>query len=56
VKPENSGTYRCTKRDKNNNIITEDYELTVTRKLLFLKKKIFAFETIQMFIHIIAAS
>ncbi|XP_025416415.1 basement membrane-specific heparan sulfate proteoglycan core protein isoform X4 [Sipha flava] len=30
VKPENSGTYRCTKRDKNNNIITEDYELTVT--------------------------
>jgi hypothetical protein len=30
VRPENTGTYRCTKRDKNNNIITEDYELTVT--------------------------
>ncbi|XP_060879808.1 basement membrane-specific heparan sulfate proteoglycan core protein isoform X7 [Metopolophium dirhodum] len=30
VRPENTGTYRCTKRDKNNNIVTEDYELTVT--------------------------
>ncbi|XP_050533162.1 basement membrane-specific heparan sulfate proteoglycan core protein-like isoform X14 [Daktulosphaira vitifoliae] len=32
VKTGNSGTYRCTRRDLNNNIETEDYELVVSQQ------------------------